>query len=144
MLVWRFDSMNIKMKKFGLFVVALICCFSFIGRSYAFTCDVLDGVEIDQSIVDLISTVITIIQIAVPVILVIFGMLDLVKGVMAQKEDEIKKGQQVLIKRAITAVLVFFVIAIVKLIMSLAAGSTNAGVVECANCLINGGQDCAN
>lgn len=134
--------MNNKIKKMCLIVFALVCCFSFVSGSYAFTCDVLDGVDIDQSIVDLVSTIVTIIQIVVPVILIIFGMLDLVKGVMAQKEDEIKKGQQVLIKRTIAAVLVFFVIALVRLVLSLAAGSTSSGAIECAMCLINGGEDC--
>ena len=50
--------------------------------------------EIDVKIPDLVHKIILVIQIAVPVILVIFGMLDLFKGLTAQKEDEIKKGQQ--------------------------------------------------
>ena len=47
------------------------------------------------SIQGIISTIILAIQIAIPVLLIIFGMLDLGKAVVASKEDEIKKGQQI-------------------------------------------------
>jgi hypothetical protein len=83
------------------------------------------------------SIIITTIQIAVPVILVIMGMLDLAKGIMAQKEDEIKKGQQTFIKRAIAAVIVFFVIQIVQLLVGfISNGDTD--VTQCFNCFVNG------
>ena len=42
----------------------------------------------------IISSIVTVIKIAVPILLIIFGMLDLGKAVVAAKEDEIKKGQQ--------------------------------------------------
>ena len=43
----------------------------------------------------IISTIVTVIKIAVPILLIIFGMLDLGKAVVAAKEDEIDsyKGQ---------------------------------------------------
>ncbi|MDO4963241.1 MAG: hypothetical protein Q4E75_04000 [bacterium] len=85
----------------------------------------------------IISTIVLIIKIAVPILLIIFGMLDLGKAVVASKEDEIKKGQQLLIKRAITAVLVFFVIQIVQIIIRFVSGN-NASVINCFNCFING------
>ena len=86
------------------------------------------------------SIIITTIQIAVPVILVIMGMLDLAKGIMAQKEDEIKKGQQIFIKRLISATLVFFVVVAVKFVVSLAADSSKVNIVECIDCFIS--NDC--
>ena len=95
------------------------------------------GLVFSGTIPYLISTVILIIKIAVPVLLIIFGMLDLGKAVVASKEDEIKKGQQLFIKRAITAVIVFFVIQIVQIIIRFVAGS-NTSVVNCFNCFING------
>ena len=97
---------------------------------------VLPNVSIDAKIPNTIHIIILVIQIVVPVILVIFGMLDLLKAVMGRKEDEIKKGQQTLIKRLIAAALVFFVIVIVKLVISLVAD--NGGIMECANCFLNG------
>ena len=58
-------------------------------------------------IAGLISTIVTLIKIAVPIILIILGMLDMGKAVASQKEDEIKKGQKTLISRCIAAAIVF-------------------------------------
>lgn len=99
---------------------------------------VMPGVMIDAKIPNAVHTVILAIQIVVPIILVIFGMLDLFKGITAQKEDEIKKGQQMFIKRLISAAIVFFVIAIVKLLISFVAGGDNESIMSCANCFLNG------
>ena len=88
---------------------------------------VLDGVTcgsfqqpIPFKLVYVIHLIIILIQFGVPLLLIIFGMLDLGKAVIASKEDEIKKGQQMFIKRLIAAVIVFFVIAIVELVVTLA------------------------
>lgn len=84
----------------------------------------------------LISTAVLIIKIVVPILLIIFGMLDLGKSVIASKEDEIKKGQQTFIKRVIAAVIVFFVIQIVQLLVSFI--SRDQDVTRCFNCFVNG------
>ena len=84
-----------------------------------------------------VSTIVTVIKIAVPVLLIIFGMLDLGKAVVAAKEDEIKKGQQTFVKRAIAAVIVFFVIQIVQIIMRFVSGN-DQNIAGCFNCFING------
>lgn len=95
--------------------------------------------NIPKKIPDLTSDIVTIFQIAVPIILIIMGSIDLLKGVMAQKEDEIKKGQHMLIKRLITAAIIFFVVVIVKFVISIVADSTNtANMVECIDCFISG------
>ena len=65
--------------------------------------------------------IIPLIQLGVPILLIIFGMLDLGKAVMASKEDEIKSAQKLLIKRAIYAVAIFFVVLIVQLVFGLLA-----------------------
>ena len=72
------------------------------------------------------------IQIVVPFLLIIWGMLDLGKAVMAQKEDEIKKGQQLFIKRIIAAAILFFVTTIVTLMINLVAddSATITGCID--------------
>lgn len=85
---------------------------------------------------NVVHLVIQIIWIVVPILLVIFGLLDLAKAVMAQKEDEIKKGQQTLIKRAIAAIIVFFVIPLVQLIINFVSGDDDT-IVSCFNCFVN-------
>lgn len=81
-------------------------------------------------LVYVIHLIILLIQFGVPLLLIIFGMLDLGKAVIASKEDEIKKGQQMFIKRLIAAVIVFFVIAIVQLVVGLAADDSD-NIVGC-------------
>ena len=95
-------------------------------------------VLIDPQIPHTVALVYTILKIAIPVLLVILGMIDLLKGVTAQKEDEIKKGQQTFIKRLIAAVIVFFVFTIVQIVVSFAAGSDSSNIMDCAKCFING------
>ncbi len=81
------------------------------------------------------------IQIIVPIALVILGMLDLMKAISAQKDDEIKKGQQTFIKRLIAAAIVFFAFAIVKVAVGLFADSSSE-IVDCMNCFLRGSDYC--
>lgn len=85
----------------------------------------------------IVSTLILLIKIVVPILLIIFGMLDLGKAVVASKEDEIKKGQQLFIKRVITAVIVFFVVQLVQIIIRFVSGN-DQNIANCFNCFING------
>ena len=86
----------------------------------------------------IISTIIFAIQIAIPILLIIFGMLDLGKAVVASKEDEIKKGQQTFIKRLISAALVFFVIFIVKILIRFVASESSNEILNCVDGFISG------
>jgi len=60
-------------------------------------------------------------QIGIPILLIVFGTIDLGKAVIASDEKEIKAAQSRLIKRCIYAVAVFFVVTLVSLIMDIVA-----------------------
>ena len=98
--------------------------------------------DIPRKIPELTSLLMTVIQIAVPVILVIMGSMDLFKGVTAQKEEEIKKGQQLFVKRLIVGATMFFVIAIGKLLVSVVADTSSQNIVECIDCFLSGIDYC--
>lgn len=74
-------------------------------------CHGLDG------LLELIKFLLKMVQWIVPVILILLGTIDLVKAVIAGKDDDIKKHQQTLIKRIIAAVIVFLVPVIVSILM---------------------------
>lgn len=95
--------------------------------------------KIPRKIPELTSWFITIVEIVVPVILVIMGAIDFVKAITGQKEDEIKKGQQIFIKRLITGLLIFFIIAIVKLLIGVVSsgGNESKNIVDCIECFLN-------
>ena len=74
-----------------------------------------------------------------PIILVIVGSIDLVKGMMSQQEDEIKKGQKIFVKRLIAAACMFLIVVVVKLMISIVADSTNnQNISSCMDAFLNG------
>ena len=93
-----------------------------------------------------IHLIIVAIQIVVPILLIIWGMIDFAKAIIGQDEDKIKQGQRTFLKRLIAAVVVFLVVTIVQLVINLAASvTTDDGsgtdvqtVWECAQDLISG------
>ena len=106
------------------------------------TCGNLSA-SFSSQIPEMVHLIVTILQIAVPIILIIFGMLDLGKAVMAQKEDEIKKAQGTFVKRLIAAALVFFVVMIVQVVTKLVAGDEGENIWDCVNCFIGGPSEAA-
>jgi len=75
-------------------------------------------------IINLVKIVIKLIQFAVPIALILFGSIDFAKAVIAQKDDEMRKALSIFIKRLIYAVVVFFVIVIVRLVMNVLASAS--------------------
>ena len=86
-----------------------------------FLSDVCENQGLEQ-IVIVIRGVFTLIQIAIPVGLIIFGSIDLGKAVMAGEEKEIQAATKLLIKRAIAAVGVFIIVWVVVLVTGLVGG----------------------
>lgn len=99
-----------------------------------------DTFTVPVSLVNIVSSIVTIIKIGVPIILIVLGMIDMGKAVASQKEDEIKKGQKTLMSRCIAAGIVFFVVAIVQLLFSVINnGSTDGDTIwECIDNFVNG------
>lgn len=102
-------------------------------------------------VIRILKAVVNLIQWGIPIILILFGMIDLGKAVMAGKEDEMKKAQSTLIKRAVYAVAVFLVVFIVQLVMGIVsdagANSDNESWINCWNntsATVNGGSDSEN
>ena len=72
-----------------------------------------------QKIVNVLYFALTVIQWLVPVLLILWGTIDLVKSVVAGKEDDIKKNQKTLVRRVISAVIVFLIPLAVTILMGL-------------------------
>ncbi len=98
---------------------------------------------IPEGIGNVVHLIVVAIQIVVPILLIIWGMIDFAKAIIGQDEDKIKAGQKTFIKRLIAAVVVFLIVTIVQLAITLAASvggeGNDAGTVwGCAKSLING------
>ena len=103
-----------------------------------------------EGLFKLLGIAIIIIKIAIPIILIVFGMLDMGKAVTSGKDEDIKKQLGSFLRRAIAAVLVFFVPTIVGIIMQ-AVNESIAGAGACgyAACIqyatgVPGGGNCTN
>ena len=68
---------------------------------------------------------IPIIQVGVPIILIIVGMITLLKAIASSKEEDIKKAQQLLVKKLIYAVSMFLLILATQTIISFVDTDTN-------------------
>lgn len=66
-----------------------------------------------KSILTFIGWALTIVKVAIPFIIIAYGILDLGKAVTASKEDEIKTAAKRLLFRAIAGICIFFVPSIV-------------------------------
>lgn len=80
-------------------------------------------------------------KIITPVIIIITGMIDVVKAVTSQKEDDMKKAQKKLINRLIAGAVVFLVYAIVEVVINLVAETDVSDAMKCVNCFLNGEMD---
>ena len=99
------------------------------------------GTGIPEAVGNLVHIAVLIIQVVVPVILILWGMLDFAKGVMGQDEDKIKSGQKKFIQRLIAAIFVFLIVVIVRLVITAVGnlGDNDAGTAwKCADELISG------
>lgn len=67
-----------------------------------------------------VDTALQAVRIIVPILIILLGMLDFGKAVLAGNEDNMKKAQSTFIKRLIAGVIVFFVPLLVDLVMDLA------------------------
>lgn len=100
------------------------------------------GITIDGIVPAFTSAVVNIIKILIPIILIIFGILDLAKAITGNDEKVMKEAQKKLISRVIYAVIVFFVVALVQFVFGVLgkANGDNDGskITSCVDCFING------
>lgn len=106
-----------------------------------------EGILIPNAMFDLVSTIITGIKIVVPILLVIWGMIDFTKSVVAKKEEDIKKYQKAFISRVISALVVFLIVFVVQFAVNVVSsvedkytedGTTVSDVWSCSKKFING------
>ena len=108
-----------------------------------------NGILIPNELFNLVSTIIQMIKIVVPILLIIWGMLDFAKSVVAKKEEDIKKYQKSFVSRLISALVVFLIVIIVQFAVNLVSsveeqssdGQTITDVWGCTKKFINGVDD---
>lgn len=102
-----------------------------------------NGVIIPEAIASLIRAGVFVIQVIVPILLIIWGMLDFAKGIIGQDEDKIKSGQKKFIQRLIAAIIVFLIVSLTGFVIRTVGnlgGEGNAGgsAWQCASDILKG------
>lgn len=107
------------------------------------TCGGITSFTFPSLLPNITSTVYTLLKVAVPAILIIFGMLDMFKAASSQKEDEMKKAQKKFINRLIAGACALLVFIIAETIINFIVNKTgNGNAMDCVNCFINGPDYC--
>ncbi len=75
-----------------------------------------------QPLWNVVGFIVKAIWIGIPILLIIFGMIDLGKAVIASKEDEVKKATRAFGKRFLYAVCVFLVVWLVGFVLNTVSG----------------------
>ena len=106
-----------------------------------------EGILVPNTLFNVVSTIIKGIKIVVPILLIIWGMMDFTKSVIAKKEEDIKKYQKAFVSRLISALIVFLIIFVVQLAVNLVSGvedrsnpdgTTVSDIWSCSKKFING------
>lgn len=100
----------------------------------------LDFCSDSKAIWRFIGNIINILQIAIPVIIVLLGTIDLGKAVMAGDDKKIKEAQKMLIMRLIYGVAIFFIVVIVQIIFGLVADQGASTSSTCFACVASPGN----
>ena len=134
-----------RMKKIIPFITLMMCYIPMVAHASVakVTCGnkdqglVGENYAVPKKIPELTSFVVTVIQVAVPIVIIILAMIDLIKAISSGKEDDMKKAQGVVVKRLIAGALVFFIFVIVRLIVDI-VNKDASGIIDCMDCFING------
>ena len=88
-----------------------------------------------------VGIILWVFKVAIPVIILVMGMIDLGKAVTASKDDEIKKAMKQLMIRLISGVLIFFIPTIVIFIFQLLVDFDTAAQATdfqtCRDCILS-------
>ena len=82
-----------------------------------------------------VSLIYVAIRIGVPILLILVGMFDMGKAIVAKKEEDVKKAQGLLIKKLIVGVIVFLLPYFVELVVKIATRDNS--IVDCIKKLID-------
>lgn len=95
----------------------------------------------------IVGYVLLIVKIVIPILLIVFGIIDLGKAVIASKPEEVKKSVVGLAYRAIAGVVIFLIPTIVGLIMGFVSDFSASGAKEdfeiCRSCITRPNGDCS-
>lgn len=98
------------------------------------------SIEVDPMIPAFTSALIEIIKYLVPVILIVLGVIDLIKAMVATDSNKMKGSIGLFFRRIVYSVLIYFVVALVQFAVNTLgkSGAANSNQLNaCINCFVN-------
>lgn len=140
-------SMNKKRLIFiSTILLLLLCSFMVVDADttlkHAYVGENFCAEESVQKVLVLAGYILILAKIAVPLILIIVGSLDLYKAVMGKDEKDLAKSLKSLVLRLIAGIFIFFVPTIVNYAFDLIYDSTDGEAVDkkCVTCVLDPGS----
>ena len=93
------------------------------------------GLSLPSNVPTFTSGIFNVLKIIVPIILIIMGIIDFTKAVMANDEKKMKESTSSFIRRLIAAIFIFFIVAIVQFVFRQI--TSESGFTGCMNCVLN-------
>ncbi len=93
-----------------------------------------------KDIWQVVGRILGVFKIVIPLLIIIFGCIDLGKAVVASKDDEIKKAMKQLAMRAVAGIAIWFVPTLVGLVFSLVDATSDTDYTQCAECVTKSGN----
>ena len=93
-----------------------------------------------KSVWALVGKVLSVFKIVIPLLVIIFGMIDLGKAVISSDDKATKEAQSRLIKRCIYAIAVFFIFTLLNVLFTIVgdiAGNSAQGLKDWSECWRN-------
>ena len=103
-----------------------------------------NSIEFPAAIPRVVHLVVEFSKYGIPVVLIIYGMIDFFKATVSQKAEDMTKFKSKFIKRVIIAVIIFCSVAIIQLFFAFLSNADKSGSVDsdsiekCLNCFVNG------
>lgn len=85
----------------------------------------------------LVGNILNIFKIVIPLIIIIFGMIDLGKAVMSSKPEEVSKSAKSLLFRIIAGIVIFFVPTLIGFVFTIvdSFGDVSSDYEVCSKCI---------
>ena len=131
------------MKKY-LTNIFLISLYIYLNSSYSLGSYIsCGGVSVPSELGSFTRIIVLLLQIVAPLGLIIFGGIDFIKAVTAGNDSDIKKKQQVFVKRLVYGALLFFVITLVQFVINVTAdNASEKDFSRCLRCMTTSDESC--
>ncbi len=133
------------MKKIFKYLLLIILCLSSIMTVNALAISTVACGNVDNipaGVPRLVRNIVNAIKILVPVIIIVLGILDIAKSVMASQEKDMQEYLRKFTRRIIAGVAIFFVVAIVQFIFGTIKDGSSASKLACISCFISSESNC--